>query len=123
MKTFAVTLFKQVPIDYLLENDTGDWLRMCEDSCLHPKMAEIAGPEIVHYIKEVLYVYDSEGSSHDNKKEGHRGYFKKLKRSSWTDTEDLEAPAKRRESRRNTRKAKKERDAKILGAYRDLTKT
>ena len=64
LKTYRRELFLQVPLVYFWERSRNDWLKTAEDLSSHPMMISIAG-EAVHYIEDILYVYDFSGQFHE----------------------------------------------------------
>jgi glycosyltransferase involved in cell wall biosynthesis len=64
LKTYRRELFLDVPLDYFLERNGGAWLKTAEDLSSHPMMMALAGRS-VHFIRDILYVYDFSGSDHE----------------------------------------------------------
>lgn len=64
LKTYRRELFMDVPLEYFWERNGRAWLKTAEDLSSHPMMMCLAGPR-VHFIRDVLYVYDFSGSDHE----------------------------------------------------------
>src|SRR6185369_3038098 len=75
LRSFKVKLFKKIPLEYFLERDTAQWLKMGEDVLIHPLMSEIAGKKNISFIKEKIYVYDISGEQHDIIALNNRNYM------------------------------------------------
>ena len=57
LKTFKAGLFQKIPLEYLKLPD-GSWDNKANDRFFMPAMAELAGHERIHFIPDILYVYD-----------------------------------------------------------------
>jgi len=64
LRSYKKSLFEKIEIEYFLERDTKKWLTSADDASIGPRMIELAEGK-VSKIDDILYMYDTSGTDHD----------------------------------------------------------